>query len=544
MWLGSLRRMRVIYVAPKRKFIFAYLKDSENVLHSGTCNKELLLGDIRALREAFREHFKDLRLHATVWKFSWAFIENLEGIRGGVDGTTINRNSLAEAPKPVPSTSKTRTLTSPTSTVSRNRVAPLDKPLSILLPSDSIIAREETQPNVAPLKRQRTDPGPSNAQAEVNSPVRDIDVPSQFATARNARSERVHTAAVPTISPIIGNIFAGFGSQRPSPVSATFASPCLWRAGEALQLNPALTHSPQTGPTHTTSVPSYRTLQRPGNGNGSQASPGSAPSARGAAEQSLPPRQSRISKPMPNPPQADYYILDLSNAPPQAFHQSRLPLTQLNATHTPFTPERTPAQFQQARDPESRNHPAPVVQMQPSMHSHTTSRQASQTNQTLQNDTPMSSRPRLIRQVGWEGVVASASPRMPSRQFGQTQQGASPAAPSPTAPAPASTIAASQPSGTKRKSVTRPMPAQYDGVIDLTSDNELEQERQNLLSSFMAKTAPAKQPLATATTVLASTQRKPIVIHDLDLDEDYARANNPCERLSNNPRAGLSGPKR
>ncbi|KAI4695092.1 uncharacterized protein J4E84_001717 [Alternaria hordeiaustralica] len=51
-------------------------------MYSETRNNELLLGDIRALREAFREHFKDLRLSAPMWKFAWDFIENLEGIRG------------------------------------------------------------------------------------------------------------------------------------------------------------------------------------------------------------------------------------------------------------------------------------------------------------------------------------------------------------------------------------------------------------------------------------------------------------------------------
>ena len=177
-------------------------------MYSETRNNELLLGDIRALREAFREHFKDLRLSAPMWKFAWDFIENLEGIRGAVDGTTIDRNQPAEAPKPKPSTSRTKTLSSPTSAVSRKRVAPLDKPLSILPPRDSIIAMEETQPIPTGPKRQRTDPGPSNAQAQVNSPVYE-----QFATARNAPSERVRTAGVPTDSPIMGNIFTDFGSQ-------------------------------------------------------------------------------------------------------------------------------------------------------------------------------------------------------------------------------------------------------------------------------------------------------------------------------------------
>jgi hypothetical protein len=105
-----------------------------------------------------------------------------------------------------------------------------------------------------------------------------------------------------------------------------------------------------------------------------------------------------------------------------------------------------------------------------------------------------------------------------------------------------------RPNGKKRKSVTRPTPAQRDGAIDLTSDNELEEERLNLLSSFKAKTIPAKQPPATATAAPANAatglaRRKPMVIHDLDLEEEFAVANNPYERFKRNPRAGLSTSK-
>jgi hypothetical protein len=72
-------------------------------MYSETSHNELLIRDIKALREALREHFKDLRLHTTVWKFVWDFIENLEAIRGAVDGTTVNRNQLDQASWSTPS---------------------------------------------------------------------------------------------------------------------------------------------------------------------------------------------------------------------------------------------------------------------------------------------------------------------------------------------------------------------------------------------------------------------------------------------------------
>ncbi|CAG5156292.1 uncharacterized protein ALTATR162_LOCUS4090 [Alternaria atra] len=66
-------------------------------MYSETSNNELLIRDIKALREALREHFKDLRLHTTVWKFVWDFIENLEAIRGAVDGTTITSIDMGKS---------------------------------------------------------------------------------------------------------------------------------------------------------------------------------------------------------------------------------------------------------------------------------------------------------------------------------------------------------------------------------------------------------------------------------------------------------------
>jgi hypothetical protein len=55
-------------------------------MYSETRNNQLLLGDITALREALREHFTDIRMNVPTWKFIWEFIDDLEQIRGAVDG--------------------------------------------------------------------------------------------------------------------------------------------------------------------------------------------------------------------------------------------------------------------------------------------------------------------------------------------------------------------------------------------------------------------------------------------------------------------------
>lgn len=129
--------------------------------------------------------------------------------------------------------------------------------------------------------------------------------------------------------------------------------------------------------------------------------------------------------------------------------------------------------------------------------------------------------------------MASASPKMAVQAPSATK----PAVPSSASlsATPAMVALAPQPNSRKQKSVTRPTPAQYRGDIDLTSDNELEEKRQNLLSWFKAKSSPAKQHSAPATPAAkastAPTRRDHVVIHDIDSDEEPALANNPYQRF-------------
>jgi hypothetical protein len=62
-------------------------------MYSETRKNRLLLGDIQAMRTATCESFVDLRMNATLWKWYWNYIENLEAIRGVIDGSTVNRRT-------------------------------------------------------------------------------------------------------------------------------------------------------------------------------------------------------------------------------------------------------------------------------------------------------------------------------------------------------------------------------------------------------------------------------------------------------------------
>lgn len=56
--------------------------------HGLTRPRGMLLGDIRALRDHLRSTNRDLRMNKDVWFHAWDFIDDLEGQRGTVDGST------------------------------------------------------------------------------------------------------------------------------------------------------------------------------------------------------------------------------------------------------------------------------------------------------------------------------------------------------------------------------------------------------------------------------------------------------------------------
>lgn len=137
-------------------------------MYSDTRNNQLLLGDIKALREAIRENFADIRTNAPLWKFVWDFLENLEAIRGAVDGSTVDRrvarraqtSKSAAVPDPRPATA-----TAPSPPVKRGRPMARTKPPSILPPQQPFTIKKEegettASPESRPPKRPRTDLNP------------------------------------------------------------------------------------------------------------------------------------------------------------------------------------------------------------------------------------------------------------------------------------------------------------------------------------------------------------------------------------------------
>jgi hypothetical protein len=140
-------------------------------IYSGTRNHKLLIGDIKAMREAIREAFADIRMNTTVWKFVWDFIENLEVIRGAVNGSTTRRevdqtadttagaSQLLAAPDPAPAPKQ--------KAAKRPRTAAKTRTPGILPPQPPFTVKTEDMSTGSSLgprqpKRQRTNPGSRN----------------------------------------------------------------------------------------------------------------------------------------------------------------------------------------------------------------------------------------------------------------------------------------------------------------------------------------------------------------------------------------------
>lgn len=87
----------------------------------------MLLGDIRALREHLRSTNIDLRMNKSVWSHAWDFVDDLEGQRGTVDGSTLPRRA-AKPQQPKKATIKTTAAVVPRATATDQPSAPTTTP--------------------------------------------------------------------------------------------------------------------------------------------------------------------------------------------------------------------------------------------------------------------------------------------------------------------------------------------------------------------------------------------------------------------------------
>ncbi|KAF1834561.1 hypothetical protein BDW02DRAFT_568946 [Decorospora gaudefroyi] len=360
-------------------------------MYSETRNNQLLLGDIRALRESLRDHFADLRLNPHVWKFIWEFLEDLEAIRGAVDGSTVNRKQ-PEQRGPYPSSATaTRPSASSTSTQPRGgRTSAIKSLPSLPLHTKTVVKREEVSgpSSVLPApKRQRIEPIPG---------------PQDMASAA---------------FPMFINPGPQSASQQRSPSTAQQNSVSVgWRGYRAptAPMQPSKQLFSASSPTHKPAICSSNAANAP-----------NCPSTTN------PPRPSSTGTGV------------------------------LRQSAGAFTPPHTDEE--------------------------------------------------------WQGILKSISPVTAPRAIPPNPLVPAAAVP----PPPASTTHPVPPpsNNKKRKSVTPLTAAQYNGIIDLTGDTDVEEERQSLLSSFKGRSVAGKQRQVSTTPAtiapVAKMESHPVTVQDL-----------------------------
>jgi len=477
--------------------------------HSKTRNNELLLGDIRALREALREHFQDLRNNPTVWKFIWEYIEDLEAIRGAVDRSTVNPNMQQQ-----PTAPSQPVVVQPT--VQRKQSLPKSKQIPILPPVRK--TERETQLPTPPLpsrKRQRTDNVQADNHVPVCGPPRTDSIISPYLTNEsNGLREAVYTAAASSSPQVTTDTFPQCTLQQQSTNNSNSATSLRPNPALLPQLAAVPEHARTNSPTCTPSIPSWE--------------------ARG------PMLQATRKPAIVNPP-ADVGRQESSCAP-----------------YTPeYTPQSTPPHVQQSRVVKPNAFRAPTAPMQSSTRVVSMPEYVSTSNggfsdatttcgpsTATQSRSKSSRTPLRLQGLGafapshqneeWNGIIASVSPKMASQVLPQNPVVAPPVAAQPSITSPVPIKFKSR----KRKSATlpvaKPTPAQLDGIIDLTSDGELEEQRQTLLQAFKNKPATAKQ----RTTSPLRINPKPSIIGYPHSEDESESTNNPYAKFKQNPRLG------
>lgn len=444
-------------------------------MYADSRNNQLLLGDIRSMRESVREHFADLRMNPHVWKFLWEYIENLESIRGAVYGNTAQCRTQQS-----PGTGNTALVPHlpvalpPQSGTNMARATPKAKPLGILPPQQPSTVKEEEE-----------EVGIATSALETHQP------PSR---------KRRRTSVSPSSTPI--------SAVQPPLTAAPNEHPVRQSASRSADFMAAPTQYHST-PTH--SIASPTTSIAPQSYIPSMVSPPSI---------SQPPaQQSSHNSPYPRVHGRTLSADQTSSTPsfthsvPTASHHNQL------LGHEWANQAHVPLGFSVPRPSMAPPAPAPST----SVPVHNTSTWAAPPTQAHQQRSL--SNVSLLRNGA--GEIRPISP--------QTVPATTEASP---------TIRMKQEPTTKPRKIRAP--AQLDGAIDLTSDEDAsdppsddkDKERETLLSVFGAKASAARQvqtASASTPTILVPRQalrqsvaQKPASGHDIP-----TRGNNSYARFKN-----------
>jgi hypothetical protein len=216
-------------------------------MHSETRNNRLLLGDIQAMRTAVRESFVDLRMNATVWKWYWDYIENLEAIRGAIDGSTVNRRTKQRTEKKDAVPAGSATASSTVAAINAAAAAPKKGRVTARTkrPTEASVveAPEETpfavksEPDVVPMPAS---PPPKRRRTEDTLPTGFLEDEDAIRGSRYPRTaQSVGTPQVRTNTTL---------SLQPQPTHAPSQSPIPTTRKPRQRAEPALSALPRKAP--------------------------------------------------------------------------------------------------------------------------------------------------------------------------------------------------------------------------------------------------------------------------------------------------------
>lgn len=429
-------------------------------VHSETRNNRLLIGDIQALRDALRENFVDLRMATPVWRFIWKFIDDLEQIRGAVDGTTVDRSveHISTLPRQV-SAQSTASAVGPNAVKKRGRPTAKTK-------STIVIPGEIGSSNPALIKAE----------------------PGTAATSQNP-----HTTKRPRLDHVPGSTSSyPSSSTTPSPhlkESSTQGDATLTGASRAHPHALHTTHQPVSLPSSRQNALASGSPSHAAHKRLSQSTPTAVSKATIRSNQETPTQKTRnLFIPSPVTPSAPLLARTPLITPPEARQNriselnSYLPTADAMRTkaaasiQTSHVPSTFKSQHLPASPPKSPTTSSLLQGVTWSIPSHTKPPSQYQTGSTPSRTTPQT--PASTQSVTALTQAATSGPLRQPFQPRDTLQRVSPVEPR-SLPAPKH----------HKKKPTRPIP-QYDGAIDtidLTSDTE--EEREFLLSSFKNATA-------------------------------------------------------
>jgi hypothetical protein len=392
-------------------------------MYSKTRNHTLLLGDIRAMREAIRENFVDIRMNAQVWKFIWNFLEDLEAIRGAVDGSTVQR-MMEQAPQTSAETMTSVSVTVPVA--GKRKEAPMRAKQPNVLPPLS----PPPQPFV--VKKEETSPTPLPQPTELRQPKR-----QRTGTERSA-VQQLNDVLVPTRSP----------EPRPDPPNSKRQYPSMPTHSSSTSMAQKLPHA------HFPEAPSPRGAMRPGttisgeSSSNQPFSPWASPSHASASKPSVTTGESTPG----------YFM---SSKAPQPHHRAfiasmspSIPVTESSIMSPIHSLVATPSAYPSDSGPPVESPPQRIL-LDLTSNIRTGVGPCSQTHTEQQ----------------WSGEIRNATPAIPSN--------------------PRRSPVKRKPVQQSRKVSRQNTAAQYNETIDLTSD--IEQEHQDLLTSFKAKAVATRE---------------------------------------------------